>query len=168
MNKWVTLGSLTEEMNAQLDELAVSNHCGAGLLTLGGPSTQLRFRLQGVERLACEVESMRLVSGRMEGLEPKNPGCIAEAIADRVNYLDEPLIVLERDGHQVLMRSQKPTVVDGGERHYFELLLEPETISFVRYQKRPASRRTTIPMVFTRPQLSRLAFDLLTPWFNPK
>lgn len=95
----------------------------------------------------------------------------AEAIERRVNYLMEPLKLVELDStsNALQIRSEKPEIVDGT-ISYFECILKSgswfgyrNSLVFRRYSHRPGEEksRRIIPFPLTKKQFGRLIDDLL-------
>ena len=96
---------------------------------------------------------------------------VAEAIEKRVNYLMEPLRVVELDSttNAVQMRSEKPEVLEGN-LFYFELILKSgkwfghrQHLSLHRYSHRPdqEKNRRAVAFPLTKQQFERLLDDLI-------
>jgi hypothetical protein len=95
---------------------------------------------------------------------------VAQAIESRVNYLMEPLRILELDttNNVVQMRSEKPELTEGAVS-YFELLLKSgkwfghsNHLSLQRYSQTPDNEgsRKTVGFPLTKKQFERLLDDL--------
>ncbi|MEX1042822.1 MAG: hypothetical protein WDZ51_19470 [Pirellulaceae bacterium] len=89
------------------------------------------------------------------------PRQIAERLVEQVNYMQEPLAIIEDDleGSATQVRSARPQAHPDGAR-YYELVAEPGHISVRRYQRQTDGERKSIPMRFTRETFGRLCRDL--------
>jgi len=89
------------------------------------------------------------------------PRQIAERLVEQVNYMQEPLAIIEDDleGSATQVRSARPQAHPDGAR-YYELVAEPGHISVRRYQRQADGERKSIPMRFTRETFGRLCRDL--------
>src|SRR5262249_23075013 len=88
----------------------------------------------------------------------------ADRLAARINYLMEPLVVLEQDpvGGEVELRSQSPTA-RSGHRSFYELRVNRGggvTLSRVSFDEATRQRRP-IACQITREVLERLTDDLV-------
>jgi hypothetical protein len=87
-----------------------------------------------------------------------------DRLAARLNYLMEPLVVLELDpvAGEVELRSQSPTARNG-HRSYYEVRLGRQgTLRFARVTfDEGTRRRRPVPCQLTRETLERLADDLV-------
>lgn len=85
---------------------------------------------------------------------------VAENLVRRVDYLLEPLAIIERDasGSQIQIRSQKPSS-DGQTRRYYEMNVDQSGISIERYAA-TGSAREPDEIHLTRESFERLCQDL--------
>ena len=88
---------------------------------LAGIFSELDYRMQPGQTLATD----------------RLPG-VGAALAERLQYLMEPIAPVEFDGNAAVlqMRSVPPTEEDPGTRSYFEVLVRPHEISVRRYAVR--------------------------------
>ncbi|GAA4437782.1 hypothetical protein [Bremerella cremea] len=85
---------------------------------------------------------------------------VAENLVRRVDYLLEPLAIIERDPaeSQIQIRSQKPTQ-DGDSRRYYEMNVDGQGISIQRY-KTTGTGRESEEIHLTRESFERVCRDL--------
>lgn len=85
---------------------------------------------------------------------------VAENLVRRVDYLLEPLAIIERDPResQIQIRSQTPST-DGNSRRYYEVNVDPQGVSIERYQASGNSREND-DINLTRESFERLCRDL--------
>lgn len=157
-----TLHEIAVQFDEQLSVMANVNHCGAGLVTAKAHGLAFRARIQSVERLACEVESVHVAIDPEKQLPAEKLQAVTHQIAGQLSYLEEELRCIEHGPSQCQLRSRSPEVTETGQRCYFEMLVGIDEISLHRFEKSPGQRRQPIPMVMTKKHLSRLGHDLLT------
>ncbi len=140
------------------------------IATSGGGSQVVDVDLQHcrMELQVVTADALALAMDRIafrwiadHALDPAGMTRIAEGIRNRVQYLSEPLRIVEFDRAAALvqMRSDKPWV-QGTAQSYFEFLLSPTSIALQRWQAHPSSPRTLISVTLTRDILGRLADDI--------
>lgn len=85
---------------------------------------------------------------------------VAENLVRRVDYLLEPLAIIERDPSEskIQIRSQKPSH-DGDSRRYYEVNVDGRGVSIQRYQSSGNSRQND-DINLTRESFERLCHDL--------
>ncbi|WDI41189.1 hypothetical protein [Bremerella sp. P1] len=85
---------------------------------------------------------------------------VAENLVRRVDYLLEPLAIIERDPSEskIQIRSQKPSS-DGQARRYYEVNIDSQGVSIERYQASGKSREND-DINLTRESFERLCRDL--------
>ncbi|PQO30346.1 hypothetical protein DTL21_23595 [Bremerella cremea] len=85
---------------------------------------------------------------------------VAENLVRRVDYLLEPLAIIERDpsGRQIQIRSQKPSS-DGDTRRYYEMNVDHSGVSIERYAAAGGDREQD-EIHLTRESFERLCHDL--------
>lgn len=85
---------------------------------------------------------------------------VAENLVRRVDYLLEPLAIIERDPResQIQIRSQTPST-DGNSRRYYEVNVDRQGVSIERYQASGNSREND-DINLTRESFERLCRDL--------
>lgn len=162
MNVNTTLrDNLTKSINNQLDALAKANHCGAGTLRHDLDFGEMRCGIQSTDRLACEMESIYVLSPAFAQLDTAALETIATQLVNQLTYLEERLVVVEKEKAEMQVRSEKPRLQAANKRSYFELIVGQQGIALHRYEKENAQPRRLAPAVFTRPVFHRLAQDLV-------
>jgi len=156
------MNDIRTPINDKLDAFATSNYCGAGMLELQQDDCNLRCRVLSTDRLACEIESIQLLSNKLAVLGNDDLEVLAERLTDRISYLEESLTVVEKDVVAVAsqLRSTSPLVVEGT-KSYFELMVGRNGMLLQRYEKSAGNQRQTIPAVLTRAIIGRLCADLM-------
>jgi hypothetical protein len=102
-----------------------------------------------------------------DGRETRSPEAVrawADRLARKVTYLMEPLVAIEhdRDGGELAMRSQAPTVRNGRRTYYEARLRGDGTLKLTRVVYDEATRsRQSAPCQMTLEVLERLADDLV-------
>jgi hypothetical protein len=126
-----------------------------------GSHLQCTLRAASVDSLACSLDE--IVCQPLEGSSwsAQQMRNFADRICQQVNYLMEPLQVVEFDSSSSALqaRSTTPTRQDDM-RSYFELALSASSATLRRYSTRPGQPRQRSPMVITCEVLTRLLADL--------
>jgi len=123
------------------------------------PSGRVSVTAEDADRLGILVGS---VDARAAGGRPQDIPAQAEKARRRLNYLQEPLAVVETDARRGrgILRSDEPREVEKG-REYNEAVLEGgDSISIHRYRVEPGLRRRPVPSNLSRDTLRRLVDDL--------
>lgn len=156
------MSDLRAQIESKLDEFATSNHCCEGMLVLSVVQCKLSCRVISTDRLACEIESIQVLSPKLGSLDVESLERLAQQLTERISYLEESLTIVEKDSvtMESQLRSTEPLVVEGT-KNYFELMVGRKGMLLQRYQKSAGNRRATIPAVLTRAILGRLCEDLL-------
>lgn len=140
---------------------------GAGLstsqphtLTLAFPGGEFETRLVGVDSIGCSFLSLGCRSDRLARATIDELKRTSERLAERINYLLEPICPIEVDPDQcvVQLRSTPPQKDDDGSR-YYELLARREGLTLTRWNQPRGAARQVIPADVTREVLLRLAVD---------
>ena len=113
------------------------------------------------DRLAAELRSLRISIPATASWSLPELKQLAKALAERVQYLLEPLALIEVDpeGATVQLRSATPAQVENA-RAYYEVLAKPGTLHVCRYVTRPSAARELTSMHLTHEQLTRLLADV--------
>jgi hypothetical protein len=90
---------------------------------------------------------------------PRDAATTAGELAERINYLLEPLAVIEKDRRRAMLRSEIPSD-DRGNGDYYEMWVERDGLSIERYHGEPGQRREPRPVSLTWEQADRLAHDV--------
>lgn len=116
--------------------------------------------LTALDRLGCEFSGFVVCGAPLQSATTADLERRAAQLAQRVNYLLEPLRPIEVDPDQcvVQMRSSPPLQGDDGST-YYELLVRAGELRLHRYRKTPGTPRATIPALVTREVLLRLVGD---------
>jgi|GEM_PF-6908359 len=162
MNREELDAQLKPAIEAQLNELANANHCGAGSVVKRIGRAELRARIASVDRLACEVELISITDPRLNSLSTEQLQAIADRLAESLSYLEERLVVLEVDSlaSDVQMRSETPRV-EAEAKSYFEVHVGKLGITLQRFAKQPSTKRQQVPAALTRSVFTRTCIDLV-------
>jgi hypothetical protein len=156
------------KLSAKLDKLldeklreAAREGRPLGKLTIEAtsPSGSVSVTAEDADRLGVLVDS---VNARAAGGRPQDVPAQAGKAGRKLNYLQEPLAVVETDARRGrgILRSAEPREVEKG-REYNEAVLEGgDSISIHRYRVEPGSRRRPVPSNISRDTLRRLVDDL--------
>ncbi|RCS54346.1 hypothetical protein DTL42_04155 [Bremerella cremea] len=95
-----------------------------------------------------------------ETKSPQEASDVADNLVRRVDYLLEPLAIIEHDpsGPQIQIRSQKPSS-DGQTQRYYEMNVDRDGISIERYAASSGVREQD-EIHLTRESFERLCHDL--------
>lgn len=115
-----------------------------------------------------DVESIGVSAGAIDyhcrpvqGQAVAPPRQVAEHLVERVDYLQEPLAIIEDDIERsaTQVRSRQPQAHPEGDR-YYELVAKPGQVSVRRYRRQADGQREPIPLQLTRESFGRLCRDL--------
>ena len=122
---------------------------------------QLRCCVVAVEQLAAVFEQIAYCRSDVTTLQPPEIQKIGSKLADRLQYLLEPIAPIEIDqkGAVLQMRSLPPSD-DGQSRSYYELLVRSSHLSLQRFRVQDHGSRQPAKMTVTYEILARLADDL--------
>jgi hypothetical protein len=113
-----------------------------------------------------DADRLGILAGPVTARRAAGTGSVAaqaREAARRLNYLQEPLTVVESEGKRAraILRSETPRQAGGG-REYNEAVLQGgDSITIRRYRAESGSRRKAIPSNLSRETLGRLADDLI-------
>lgn len=156
--------TLAQQITQRLDELAAARSDSTEqLLTASSPAGKLTCRVSAVDSLACAFLSLSLSSPRLANATVDQLKQLCGKLADRLNYLMEPVGVLEADEESctVQMRSRAPRENEQG-RSYYELLARRGgEILLQRYRKAEGRPRQVTPASLTREVFVHLCEDIV-------
>jgi hypothetical protein len=156
--------SLSTKIAAAVDALARANTplpCEATAEHAGNRLT-LHLTLAGPVGLA--FDALHFTAGDRVLRAPEGLRAWADRLAARLNYLMEPLAVLEhdREAGELILRSQSPTARDGRQSYYEIRIRRDGTVRLGRFVFDDAARRRQpAPCRMTVEALERLADDLV-------
>ncbi len=154
--------TLAQQIMQRLDELSSArSDPNEQLLTASTPAGQLACRVCAVDSLACAFSSLSLDSTRLADVTVDQLKQLCGKLADRLNYLMEPVGVVEADEESctVQMRSRAPRENEHGPSYYELIARRGGEILLQRYQKPAGQPREAIPVTVTREVLIRLCED---------
>lgn len=145
------------------DELAAIGVFASGprTLTCREGDQQLTVELATLDSLACAFDPLTLASHKLAGAPVDRLKRVAETLANKINYLLEPVQPIEVDPEQctVQLRSVPPQK-DEQKTSYYELLVQRSgEIRLTRYEHTPDQGRRSVPAQVTREVLGRLVED---------
>lgn len=152
---------LTQQLQQQFIETDLEHLRTQGALVAAGPGSRLTCAFADCEKIACEVTQLRLESDGLQELDCVQSKKVADRIVNRLTYLLEPLSIVESDelSRTVQVRSTNPHHL-GSERLYYEVLVEPGSLTFGRYCKKSEGDRKTTACSLTREVILRICEDL--------
>ncbi|MBX3425296.1 MAG: hypothetical protein KF688_06415 [Pirellulales bacterium] len=123
----------------------------------------LRCEVERCDPLAVTAVELLLETPELASASLFQLQAASAALAQRVNYLLEPIAPIETDaqGCHVQMRSNPPQRDDNGRRYYELLLRRGGAIELCRYEKQPGQPRTRVPAVLTHEVVCRLVADFV-------
>lgn len=136
---------------------------GGGALEVRTPDGKLLAQLSAIDQIGCGCDRLSYQSAKLAGQSLDRLKQISGDLTKRLNYLLEPVGLLEADAESctVQLRSTPPQQGDDG-RSYYELLVrQGGEILLLRYHKAPGAPRAVISALLTREVLSRLAEDFV-------
>ena len=118
-------------------------------------------RLVALDNIGCAFLSLAVHADVSSPRELADLKGAAERLADRLNYLLEPVSPIEVDseGCTVQMRSSPPQKDDDGTSYYELLITRAGELSLSRYQRSAGAERRQVPAHVTREVLLRLVHD---------
>jgi hypothetical protein len=154
--------SLRETVRKQLKQLAQTPHGARREIRIETGNVQLSCHLTALDAIGCAFETLQLRSEKLVSADAKKLKQVGKLLADRLNYLLEPIEPLEFDEQAcVLQLRSNPPSQDDEARTYFELAINQNgTIVLSRYEKMGGQQRRNIPANVTREMLERLIVDL--------
>ncbi len=126
-----------------------------------GPCS-LRVQLESADTIGVSFSSLDFTHADLADADLAELEAWGERLSKKVNYLLEPLVVLEVDsvGGEVDVRSQKPSVREGVKSYYEIRIKEGGTLSFQRVSFDPTSKvRQPSSCQLTREAFERLVED---------
>jgi hypothetical protein len=155
--------SLSKKIAAALDENTKAYNFPCSVTVEEGPS-RLTLHLTGLDAVGVALTNLEFASSEQSEWSSGALKGWGDRLASRVTYLMEPLKVVEVDGagHEVQMRSQRPTPRDE-QRSYYEITLFGQgALQMQRYVFNDETReRRQTPCQLTREVLERLADDIV-------
>ena len=135
----------------------------AGLHVVAFPGGSLECCLLQANPLGCEFDYLQLNGLAVPQISNSDFSDKANRLASRLNYLLEPISVIEVDAQrqQAILRSTKPQALATKQRRYYELAVQGNSqIRFARFETVPGQARQRVPAVLTQEVLVRLIGDL--------
>ena len=111
--------------------------------------------------LAYSLSSLAVACPRLRHKDNQQLKHISEQIADRLQYLLEPIALIECDLEAATMqvRSDPPSQADDQSRCYYELLVKQQGLLLKRFRTAAGNARQPIAMTLTAEQIRRLCND---------
>lgn len=128
-------------------------------LNISLPGGNLRLKDASVESVGVSASGAHYSPKQSWNVSGDQGDRLAGKIKSRVNYLLEPLEVIEKEEDSILMRSDKPHQSEG-DRSYYEGWARPDGFDLQRYTAAPKEPRKSAPLRMTRDAVERLARDL--------
>ena len=153
-------GKIAETLNEKVRQAASSGRAFSGTIEATTPSGKVSIGIEDADRLGVLAGPITMT--RPEGSPANVPAQASEAVR-RLNYLQEPLAVIESEDRRgrAILRSAAPRQTQSGGREYNEAVLDGGgSISIRRYRAEPGARRKGVPTNLSRETLGRLADDL--------
>ncbi len=155
--------NVKQSVERELARLAAVSAAGAGplLFSVQVDTGTLEAPMTAVDSIACAFAHLSLATDRLAGATREQLHAVGEKLAARLNYLLEPIGVVEVDPQNLIvqLRSSPPQRDDNGSAYYELLVRCGGEIRLTRYSKPTGQARTEIPACVTREVFSRLAED---------
>jgi len=149
-------------IESQLRQLAAHTSTARRIERLETASSVFRLDVAQSGQLACGINSVEMHSPQLHQADFAQLASVAEALVAELNFLLEPLAVLEKDtlSQSIQLRSSPPHR-DADCVSYFELTLNAQSLTLMRYRvPRHSAGRQLTTMVFTYETLQRLCQNL--------
>ncbi len=155
--------SWQNQIDVQLERIATTSDLGRGPVTLSiqAPHGRLECELAAIDSIGCAFTWFGIHTDALAEATVDQLAQLGKALADRLNYLLEPVRNLELDsqGFTLQLRSSPPER-DDERRRYYELTARRDgTVRLCRYEKIGRQPRQLVPATVTREVLRRLAID---------
>lgn len=154
--------SIQRELASKLDELAKQPDRNT-TLSLQWDQDAVRLEVVEVNDIGCAFTALEYQSPVLESLDAQQLRCLGKKLAEQVNYLMEPIRVIEVDVEEstLQLRSKRPETRESS-RRYYEILARPRALHLCRYEKSNGQKRQRVPAQLTREVLARLIGDFET------
>ncbi len=121
----------------------------------------IKMALVELDSIGCAFTEIEYSGTHLESLSPPQLRRLGRRLAEKVNYLMEPIRAIEFDLEEstLQLRSERPQQHDSG-RRYYEILARPASLHLCRYEKATGMKRQRVPAQLTREVLLRLVGDL--------
>ncbi|MDG2385361.1 MAG: hypothetical protein P8N76_27065 [Pirellulaceae bacterium] len=146
-------------LQRSLDDAAQQGR--AATLVADGDQERVEISLVEIDSIGCAFDRLIYRAARLNQLDAKQLRAIGAQLAQRVNYLLEPLRTIEMDGSAstLQLRSEQPQKCENGKR-YYEVFAQTGLIRLCRYEKIAGQARACVPANVTREVLMQLVCDL--------
>lgn len=128
-------------------------------LNISLPGGDLRLKDASVESVGVSASGAHYAPHNRWNVDGEQGERLAGKLKSRVNYLLEPLEVIETEEDSILLRSDKPHQSEE-DRSYYEGWARPDGFDLKRYSAAPKESRQPAPLRMTRDIVERLARDL--------
>ncbi|MCC9608204.1 hypothetical protein LOC68_01160 [Blastopirellula sp. JC732] len=128
-------------------------------LDISLPGGKLRLKDASVEAVGVSASGAHYAPNKNWDVGGDAGQRLAGKLKSRVNYLLEPLEVIETEEDSILLRSDKPHQSEE-DRSYYEGWAKPDGFDLHRYAAAPKQPRQSTPLRMTRDVVERLARDL--------
>lgn len=144
-----------------LTELLHAIGQGPQAMALSAGVRTIHCRALQCDPLAATIDELTLETAELASASVVQLQSASQALAQRVNYLLEPIAPIETDsqGCSVQMRSNPPQRDDNASRYYELLLRRGGSIALCRFEKQPGQPRVRVPAALTHEVIGRLVDD---------
>jgi hypothetical protein len=131
-------------------------------LQVESENCQLSCQLTALDAIGCAFDLIQLRSDKLVSAAAKQLQTTGEQLAQRLNYLLEPIKAIEFDEHACILQLRSfPPSKDENAQSYYEMAIKDDgTISLTRCEKASGEERRQVPAHVTREMLVRLIVDL--------
>lgn len=156
--------TLNRDLAIQIDELitrAAEDESAELKLDCKLAGSRVLCGFDSINELASTIDSLSVVNNGLKDAPIERIQEAAETLAERINYLPEPLRLIECDPTKEAfqLRSDKPVRIPSG-LHYFELVVNRRVATLTRFRQPANGRRQIISTIVTHEVLDRLIHDM--------
>lgn len=153
--------TLKQQINRLLDGAANSGVFPAKVESPLQDGAVVSLSLSAADALACLADEVAVSSPRLASADGARLRAVGELLASRLNYLLEPIRLVETDSQAgaAQLRSSPPHQDEEGAAYYELFVRRGGSVSLVRYTRPHGAVRTRTPAQLTREVLCRLVGD---------
>lgn len=150
------------DLQGLLDGLSHGQIGANTLVTVQLADSTARCHVVRGSAMACALDELVVTPTRSTLFSANQLREFAKTLSSRMTYLLEPIAVHEHDAESasVKLRSFPPSRASDETVRYYELYATTNSLSLLRFEKRPGVERRSIDMTMTLEVLSRLLVDL--------
>jgi hypothetical protein len=128
-------------------------------VTIDSPLGEWEAVVEQSDPLACSFQLLAVACPILKQRSTDQLKTLSETIAEKMQYLLEPIRLIECEEDAMQIRSDPPSTEADQSRRYYELLVKRRGLSLRRFEAVTGQRRRPVSMAFTREQLRRICND---------